>query len=408
MVVPFIKIGTIFLALIIFLRYKLNLSLAIFLLAVYTVILFRVPPKTALIAAGEILIDGRTIRLAIIIVMVLFIADVLKARKMYDKLISSLNSMVRDRRIVALVAPAIVGFLPMPGGALVSAPLVDVSTAKMNLKPEFRTFLNFWFRHIWEYVWPVYAGLLIFHEYSKIPLKTIIFYQLPFTMLYIITGLIVVFLYFKKHNILRDTPRETASFRQTSADFFEGVWPIFLVILLFFILSIPLHISLTLVALVVIIVKRVTPKEIIRIFFSKAIISTLILIGIVMVFQNIIQVSDAFGVLRTMIVPKGMIVLFCFLVAFSMGFLTGVNTSFIILSYPILEPMLQTLPGIDSFYMSIYIYVIGFAGILASPVHLCLVLTNEYFKSSLYKVYRYLGPPVAVLSVVSTTLAVIL
>lgn len=406
--IPFIKIGTIFLALILFLRFKLNLSLAIFLLTVYTVILFRVNAGVALGAAGKILIEDRTIRLGIIIVMVLFVADVLKARKMYDKLISSLNTMVRDRRIVALVAPAIVGFLPMPGGALVSAPLVDVSTKKMNLKPEFSTFLNFWFRHVWEYVWPVYAGLLIFHEYSGIPLKTIILYQTPFTLLNIATGLIVVSLYFKKHKIMRDKPKDTGSFSRTFTDFFEGVWPIFLVILLFFILSIPLHLSLTLVALVVILVKRVTPKEIARIFFSKAVIKTLILIGMVMVFQGIIQVSDAFGVLSTMAVPRGMIVLFCFLVAFSMGFLTGVNTSFIILSYPILQPLLQTLPETGALYMSIYVYVIGFAGILASPVHLCLVLTNEYFKSSLYKVYRYLAPPVAVLSIVSTVLVLVL
>ncbi|MCP4220326.1 MAG: DUF401 family protein, partial [bacterium] len=49
-----------------------------------------------------------------------------------------------------------------------------------------------------------------------------------------------------------------------------------------------------------------------------------------------------------------------------------------------------------------------FAGILASPVHLCLVLTNEYFKSSLSKVYRYLAPPVLILSAVSTLLIIIL
>lgn len=406
--IPFIKIGTIFLALIIFLRLKLNLSLAIFLLTVYTVFLFRVNAGVAVTAAGKILIADRTIRLGIIIVMVLFIADVLKARKMYDKLISSLNSMVRDKRIVALIAPAIVGFLPMPGGALVSAPLVDVSTKKMKLKPEFSTFLNYWFRHVWEYVWPVYAGLLIFHEYSGIPLKTIILFQAPFTLLNIATGLTVVFLYFKKHKIKREHPEATVSFSRTARDFFEGVWPIFLVILLFFILSIPLHISLTLVALVVTLVKRVKPREISRILLSKTVIKTLILIGMVMVFQSIIQVSDAFGVLSTMAVPKSMIVLFCFLVAFSMGFLTGVNTSFIILSYPILQPLLQTLPDAGFFYMSIYVYVIGFAGILASPVHLCLVLTNEYFKSSLYKVYRYLAPPVVVLSIISTVLVLIL
>jgi integral membrane protein (TIGR00529 family) len=407
-VILFLKIGSIFLALILFLRLKINLSLSILLLSLYTVILFQVNANTAIKTAGQSLIADRTLRLMVIIVMVLFIAAVLKSRKMFDKLIASLNTVVKDTRVVAMIAPAIVGFLPMPGGALVSAPLVDVSTKKMNLKPAFSTFLNYWFRHVWEFVWPVYAGLLIFQEYSRIPLKKIILFQSPFTLLNIITGLIVVFVYFKKHRIRRGLPEYTTTFSRTTKDFFEGVWPIFLVILLFFILSIPLYLSLILVALIVILAKQVKPKEIIHILFSKTIIKTVILIGTVMIFQQIIEISRAFNTLSTMDVPKSMIVLFCFLVSFSMGFFTGVNTSFIIISYPILRPLLQTLPDINFFYMSLYVYVIGFAGILASPVHLCLVLTNEYFKSSLVKVYRYLALPVIVLVIVSTTLVLVL
>lgn len=404
----FFKIGSIFLALIIFLRLKINLSFSILLLSVYTVILFQVNANTAVTTAGQSLIADRTLRLMVIIVMVLFIAAVLKSRKMFDKLIASLNAVVKDTRVVAMIAPAIVGFLPMPGGALVSAPLVEVSTKKMNLKPEFSTFLNYWFRHVWEFVWPVYAGLLIFQEYSRIPLKKIILFQSPFTLLNIVTGLIAAFFYFKKYHVRRGLPEYTTKFSRTIKDFFEGVWPIFLVILLFFILSIPLYLSLILVAAIVILVKQVKPKEIIHILFSKTIIKTVILIGAVMIFQQIIEVSRAFNTLSTMDVPKSMIVFFCFLVSFSMGFFTGVNTSFIIISYPILRPLLQTLPDINFFYMSLYVYVIGFAGILASPVHLCLVLTNEYFKSSLVNVYRYLAPPVIVLVIVSTALVLIL
>lgn len=406
--IPFIKIGSIFVALIIFLRLKLNLSLAIFLLSLYTVVLFQVNAGTALEAAGQILIADRTLRLMVIIIMVLYIAAVLKSRKMFDRLISSLNTLVRDTRVVAMIAPAIVGFLPMPGGALMSAPLVDVSTKKMNLKPEFSTFMNFWFRHIWEFVWPVYAGLLIFQEYSRIPLKKIILFQSPFTLLNITTGLMVTFLYFRKHNIKRGKPERTTVFARTMKDFFEGIWPILLVILLFFILSIPLYISLTLVAVIVTGIKKVTLKEMKNILFSKSMLKTVLLIAVVMVFQQIIEVSRAFDTLTTMNMSKGMIVLFIFIVSFSMGFLTGVNTSFIIIAYPILKPILMTLPEAQFFYMSLYVYVIGFAGILASPVHLCLVLTNEYFKSSLSKVYKYLAPPVAVLAAVSTALVLLL
>jgi len=396
-----IKILSIFVALIILLRFKVNLSLAILALTGYTVVLFQVNAETALIAAGEALIDPRTLRLAVIIIMVLYIADVMKERDMFGQLTSSLNAMTRDMRAVAITAPAIIGFLPMPGGALVSAPMVEASTRKMNLEPEFKTFINYWFRHIWEFIWPVYAGLLIFQEYSRIPMKQIILYQSPFTLLNILFGLIIVYFHFKKRGIKRTLPENTTGVKQTIWDFFAGIWPILLVIFLFFILGIPLYISLSGVAVVLSLFKRVKPKEIYKIARSKTILKTLILILVVMIFQKIIEVSKAFEILTTMDVSKEMVVLLSFLVSFSMGFLTGVNTSFIILAYPILSPLFK-IPGIDHFYMSLYVYIIGFSGILASPVHLCLVLSNEYFKASLYKVYRYLAPPVILLMIAAT------
>jgi hypothetical protein len=186
----------------------------------------------------------------------------------------------------------------------------------------------------------------------------------------------------------------------------EGVWPILLVILLFFVVSLPLYLSLIFVAAVLSVVKRLTFKEILSTLFSKFIFKTMLLIAMVMVFQKIISISDVFETLKTWDISVELVVLFSFFISFIMGFLTGVNTAYIAIAYPILFPLIQHLPNF--FYLSLYIYVIGFAGILFSPLHLCLVLTNEYFGSSLYKVYKYLTFPVAVLVVTSTVLVLIL
>ena len=375
-----IKLGSIVVALIILLRLKIHLALTIFLLSVYTVVLFQTNLKTALTAAGQVLVKQGTLQLFVVIVMVIYIAGVQKAKKMFDRLVSSLNSIIRDSRIVAMVSPAIVGFLPMPGGALMSAPLVEISTKKMKLEPEFNTFLNYWFRHVWEYVWPVYVALLFFEALSGIPLKTIILYQAPFTVLNIVTlrtnKVICGCLYFKKHNNKREKPLKTTAVSQTLRDLFEGVWPILLVILLFFILSVPLYISLVLVALILSLIKRLKPKEIVNTLFNKNIGKIILLIASVMIFKQMIEVSNPFETLRTLEVSVGMVVGFAFLVSFSMGFLTGVNSAFIVISYPILLPLIQSLPPDHFLFMSVYVYVIGFAGILLSPIHFCLVLTN--------------------------------
>ncbi|MGE5341158.1 MAG: DUF401 family protein [Candidatus Omnitrophota bacterium] len=403
-----IKIASIILALIVLLRFKVDLALTIFILSFYTVLLFGVRLETALIESAKVMIDAKTIQLLIITTMVLYVESVQRSRHMFDKLISSLNSVMRDKRIVALVAPAIIGFLPLMGGALISAPLVDVSTKNMNIKPEFKAFINYWFRHPWEYVWPVYASLVIFEMLSGIPLKTIILYQAPFTLLNIVTGLTITGIYFKRHHVKREVPKEIKTFTETVKDFFQGIWPLLLIIVLFFFVSVPLHITMLIVAAVLTFFQRLSPKEIFAMFFTKPTWRIVVVIGAVMVFQHMIEISNAFKSLNAMHMSVVSVVAFSFLVSFSMGFLTGVNTAFIAIAFPILLPLIKHLSPDRFLPISLYVFVIGFAGILLSPLHLCLVLTNEYFKSSLYKVYYYLLPPGIFLSVIATVLALTL
>ncbi len=397
--------------LILLLRWKVDLSLAVFIVTLLTMALFEVNLLKAGRSAWAGVSDPETLELFMIIVLVQYIGAVQKSRRMYDRLIDSLNTMIRDKRLVAMVSPAIIGFLPMPGGALLSAPLVQVSTDKMKLKPAFNAFLNFWFRHDWELIWPLYAGLLLFQTMSRIPMRRIILFQLPFSLLHIFMGLAVAFLYFRRHNIKRERPGSSNGLHATMRDFFAGTWPILSVILLYFVklpplLPMPLHWALLLVAAVLSVWKKVVPKEIGTILFGRTMVRSLLVIAAVIVFQRVLQVSSAFDTLKTMDISLGLVVAFIFLVSFTVAFLTGVNTAYIAIAFPVLLPLIQNLP--NYFYLSLYIYVIGFAGILVSPLHLCLVLTNEYFGASLLDVYRYMAVPIFLMIAIATGLVLVL
>ncbi|MCU0276350.1 MAG: DUF401 family protein [Acidobacteria bacterium] len=397
--------------LILLLRWKVDLSLAVLIVTLLTIALFGVSLLRAGRSAWQGVSDRETLELFLIIVLVQYIGAVQKSRRMYDRLIESLNTMVRDKRLVAMVAPAIVGFLPMPGGALLSAPLVHVSTERMKLKPAFNAFLNFWFRHDWELIWPLYAGLLLFQTMSRIPMRRIILFQLPFSLLHIAMGLVVAFAYFRRHGIFREHPGPRNGLGATLRDFFAGTWPILAVIALFFLnvpplLPLPLHWALLLVAAVLTVWKKVKAREMAAIVFGKSTVRSLLVIAAVIVFQRVLQASSAFDTLRTMHFSLGLVVAFIFLVSFTVGFLTGVNTAYIAIAFPVLLPLIQHLP--NYFYLSLYIYVIGFAGILVSPLHLCLVLTNEYFGASLLEVYRYMAVPIFVMIALATGLVLIL
>ncbi len=402
--IVFAKFGLLIVLLIILLRLKLPLAAAIMAISAAQVLLSGLGPEATGRAVIQALSEPKSIELFAVIVLVIFIGEILKRHRLFDRLILSLNGLIRDARLVAMVAPSVIGLLPMPGGALFSAPLVDTSTREMKIEPAFRAFLNYWFRHLWEFVWPVYAGLLIFHAMSGIPLRTIILWQSPFTLLNLLSGLAIAWYHFRRHGIKRSIPPRSPKNRLL-ADLFLGTWPILAVILLFFVFSIPLHYSLLAVSLVLALVLRVGPAEVFRIIFSRAMGNILLVIAAVMVFQHILQASDSFAALAELRVSLPLVVLFAALVSFTVGFLTGVNTAYIIIAYPIVLPLIANLPNVV--FLSLYVYIIGFAGILLSPLHLCLVLSNEYFCTSLLKVYRYMALPVA-LQVLAATLAALL
>lgn len=396
----FIKLFSLILILIILLRFKLNIALSLLILSLYSILLFRIGYQEALNSAIEILTADSSIQLYIILACVLLISTIQRTEKMFDRLVASLNSIFRDNRIVAMVAPAMIGFLPMPGGALVSAPLVDTATKDMAIRQEFKTFINYWFRHIWEFIWPIYAGLLLFQAMSGIPLKKIILIQSPYSILNIISGIVITYLYLGNRKVKNSYKPEKRGSIPVLKDFFEGIWPVAAVLSLFFAFSLPLYLSLIAAFVILVLVKRISPKKILKILFSGLIIKTLALIASVLVFQKIISISDIFKTVSTSEISFDLMILIIFFVSFLTGFLTGVNTAYIAIAYPLLLPFFS---GSENFInISIYIYVTGFAGVLLSPLHLCFVLTNEYFKSNLVKVYKYLTPPVLLLILFAT------
>jgi hypothetical protein len=45
---------------------------------------------------------------------------------------------------------------------------------------------------------------------------------------------------------------------------------------------------------------------------------------------------------------------------------------------------------------TVFAYGCGYVGMILSPVHVCLVVTNEYFKTRLFSSYRYIVLPALV------------
>jgi hypothetical protein len=85
---------------------------------------------------------------------------------------------------------------------------------------------------------------------------------------------------------------------------------------------------------------------------------------------------------------------------FISGFITGITIGFVGATFPLLVPLFAGLSPLDFLIHASLAYVSGYVGMMLSPVHICLLVTKDYFNASLTASYRLIyKPALAVLAV---------
>jgi hypothetical protein len=134
-------------------------------------------------------------------------------------------------------------------------------------------------------------------------------------------------------------------------------------------------------------------------------VSILLLIVAIMIFQGVLKESQAALRIRSELfayrIPVAMVVM---ILPFLAGFITGIAVGFVGTSFPLIIPMFPE--GDPAGYLSsaALAFTFGFMGMMLSPVHLCFLVTKDYYGASLIRSYRYLLLPA--LSVMGTVAAV--
>ena len=158
-----------------------------------------------------------------------------------------------------------------------------------------------------------------------------------------------------------------------------------------------LHISLCLGIVWVWVINRFDVKRIFRLLSSFQIIKMIYLVAAILIFKGILEQSHAAEQismeLLEMRVPLLLITMF---LPFLIGLISGYTLAFVGVALPILIPLITTYG--EAAYMYSYIMLVmvcGFGGVLLSPLHLCYILSNQFFETTFSAVYRHLWLPTA-------------
>jgi integral membrane protein (TIGR00529 family) len=384
-VLDFLKLVGVLALIILLLRLKWNLGLVLLLASAATGLLFgRAPADLGLDALGAA-VDPLTLRLVAIVLLIMFLGEILRSTLRLEGLIRSLGDLFVDRRWLLPLMPMLIGLLPMVGGAMFSAPMVEEASQGLDLSRERRTFVNYWFRHTLESVFPLYPSLVLAASLMGVSPRTLTVTQWPLFVAAVVGGILFGLLGIRR---IRSATGNRPSQRDTWLLLLKSIWPIGLVLGLALVLGVDLIVSLLLTIAVLIAVHRLGPRQLLAFVREMPLGSAPVLFG-AMIFRRVLETSHAVEVASVALAGLGIpLAVTVFSVPMLAGLLTGLAVAAFAIGFPLVFPLCG--PDLVGSGYGLLAYAGGFVGLVLSPVHLCLALTRVYFKAEWGGVYRRL------------------
>jgi hypothetical protein len=404
-----LKVFIVFISILLFSQCRIHLSISLFLGAVILGLWMGLVPAEI---TESILISLRqlqTISLLIIVGLILIASHLMKEHGQLERMVNSFIPLTKDIRVISAVMPSLIGLLPMPGGALFSAPMVETALQENNITKELKTAINYWFRHVWEYWWPLYPGPVLAMGLLGVATWHFIAVQFPFSVVAILSG---GFFLLRPIKGIRKDQHIQISWEKVKIFLWE-IMPIIVVILIIIIFTLmtgllkifglsfntpaTLTILLGLTASIawVAVINRIPFREVIYAFFKRSIPPMLFLIIAIMVFKGILKDSNAVFQIRSELsahhIPSLAIII---VMPFISGLITGIAIGFVGVAFPLIIPLFNNSSSLDCLAYGSLAYASGYMGMILSPVHLCLLVSKDYFKAPLTSVYSHILKPV--------------
>ncbi|MEI8242529.1 MAG: DUF401 family protein, partial [bacterium] len=366
--------------------------------------------------------DAETWMLMLMTLLIVEVARFMTAKENADELLGMTVRLGGSHgRMVSIMAlPAVIGLVPMPAGARFSAPFVEQMAGSRD--PAWKTVVNYWFRHLWEYWWPLYPGVMLAATLFQMDVSRFtaaLFLYTPWTIL--VGYLLLVRPH--RHELKVDTfvlppsrgrqvivlaPLVTVLAAVFLLPLLPGPWrshPTAAAKLLPAILGLAL-------ALVIVFADelraarrtgtarltgtaRWVPPGFGSATLSRRSAGVFLSLFGVMLFKHMLERSELLGEaarqLNAAHVPAMLAVM---LLPFVAGMVTGLAVGFIGTAFPFVIALMHAPDsGLTPMATLFLAYGCGYMGLLLSPVHLCLILSREYFQAPLRGVYRLLAAP---------------
>ena len=412
-----VKIGVVFAGLLFALRLRVSLDLALlaggFLLDLWS---GHGLWQTVRDFAGGFT-DVELWLLMIMTVLIIEVARFMTTPENADELLAATVKLGGSHgRLISLMAlPAVIGLVPMPAGARFSAPFVE-QMAGAGCDASWKTVVNYWFRHLWEYWWPLYPGVMLAATLFGLNMSRFTATLFLFTPWAVLVGYLLLV-----HPHRREMRTDLSALPKPTRRQAIVLAPLVTVLAAVFLLPLvpgpwqgksgaaakllPAIAGLALALGIVFADElraarragkaRWVPPQFGSSLLNRRAVAVLLSVLGVMIFKHMLECSgllgEAAGQLNEAHVPAMLAVM---LLPFVAGLVTGLTVGFVGTSFPFVVALMHAPASHLSPLATLFLaYGCGYAGLLLSPVHLCLLLSRDYFQAPFAGVYRLLTPP---------------
>jgi integral membrane protein (TIGR00529 family) len=328
---------------------------------------------------------------------VMWLSELYEKTGLISDLSESLSRIIRNPKIVLGILPAVVGLLPVAGGALMSAPIVDLEAEKLKMKAEKKAYVNMWFRHLIFPIYPLSPFLIITVALTGTTASSLILRQIPVVAAMLVVGYVAGFWNVQNLNGGgKNKVRNEA--RSSLKGLVRALSPILTTIVVAILLGLVSYdlsrrrvdvLAATFVGIVVLaLISKTNLKVLANPLRTPLIYGTTFAAYGAFLLKNVINASGISEVFKPLVAGGSIDAVFLLTaIPAVLGFLVGSPSAAVAIGVSILGGVLTFSPKASALiYMSTYL------GYLIAPTHLCFTFTADYFNSSLGKVYKYLMP----------------
>ncbi|MBC8383722.1 MAG: DUF401 family protein [Candidatus Cloacimonetes bacterium] len=343
------------------------------------------------------ILDPAIILLGVAVGIIPLIGGVLEESGLMEGLFKNLRL---KRKLFLIFGPALLGMLPMPGGALLSAPLV--LRAGEDISDKQYTAINVWFRHALILIYPL-GALLVTSKMAGLYLYTALLFLIPGFLLMIVLGWIFLLKGIRGNLPSQKHLNYKSLFIPIGIIIAAPLIHILLMTLFPNILTeLPLIIGVSVSLVLALLFGKMKPPDLIFVFKKmKPFKYFLIIIGMFL-FLNIFKASNISVIIAEIAISKSFTIV---VIASFLGFVTGR----VQMPFAIALPIFYSRFGTDA--MSYLLFAIMFfstyMGYIISPIHPCVSVSLEFFGSDLKGFYKKLFWPVFISLVTAFVVAVL-